>query len=284
MKKETFLFYADWLNVIRDLPSEVQLEVYQAIAEYAIYDNLIELKPLAKVAFGFIKQTIDRDTQKYISISEKRSEAGKRGGRPLKNNKLKESNEKQKKQLLSEKSKKSNCPLNDNDNVNDNDISFLEKKKQKSASVDFSEEEKNNQPLSDQKETSPRVAAAPPPFNFRQAMLSAGFAADLTEEWLKIRKAKKAVNSELAFKIFLEQVQRTGQDKNAILALIVQKQWKGFNASWVQSAQQKHNPQEPVIIDQNGNIISGTHTTNTAGTNVVGRQTAANIAANMQGW
>ena len=121
MKKETFLFYADWLNVIRDLPSEVQLEVYQAIAEYAIYGNLIELKPLAKVAFGFVKQTIDRDTQKYISISEKRSEAGKKGGRRLKDNELEESNEKQKKQLLSEKSKKSNCSLNDNDNVNDND-------------------------------------------------------------------------------------------------------------------------------------------------------------------
>ena len=284
MKKETFLFYADWLNVIRDLPSEVQLEVYQAIAEYAIYGNLIELKPLAKVAFGFVKQTIDRDTQKYISISEKRSEAGKKGGRRLKDNELGESNEKQKKQLLSEKSKKSNCSLNDNDNVNDNDISFLEKKKQKSASVDFDEEEKNNQPLSDPKETSPQVAAAPPPFNFKQAMLSAGFAADLTEDWLKIRKAKKAVNSERAFKIFLEQVQRTGQDKNAILALVVQKQWKGFEASWVQSTQQSHNPQEPVIIDQNGNIISGTHTTNTAGANVVGRQTASNIASNMQGW
>ena len=147
MKKETFLFYADWLNVIRDLPSEVQLEVYQAIAEYAIYDNLIELKPLAKVAFGFIKQTIDRDTQKYISISEKRSEAGKRGGRPLKNNELKESNEKQKKQLLSEKSKKSNCPLNDNDNVNDN-ISFLEKKKQKSdVAVSDLENENSESPL-----------------------------------------------------------------------------------------------------------------------------------------
>ena len=284
MKKETFLFYADWLNVIRDLPSEVQLEVYQAIAEYAIYGNLIELKPLAKVAFGFVKQTIDRDTQKYISISEKRSEAGKKGGRRLKDNELEESNEKQKKQLLSEKSKKSNCPLNDNDNVNDNDFSFLEKKKQKSARVDFDEEEKNNQPLSDQKETSHRVAAAPPPFNFKQAMLSAGFAADLTEDWLKIRKAKKAVNSERAFKIFLEQVQRTGQDKNAILALVVQKQWKGFEAHWVQSAQQSHNPQQPITIDQNGNIISGTHTTNTAGANVIGRQTAANIAANMQGW
>lgn len=286
MKKETFLFYADWLNVIRDLPSEVQLEVYQAIAEYAIYGNLIELKPLAKVAFGFVKQTIDRDTQKYISISEKRSEAGKKGGRRLKNNELEESNEKQKKQLLSEKSKKSNCPLNDNDNVNDNDndFSFLKKKKQKSASVDFDEEEKNNPPLSDQKETSPQGSAAPPPFNFRQAMLSAGFAADLTEDWLRIRKTKKAVNSERAFKIFLEQVQRTGRDKNEILALVVQKQWKGFEASWVHSAQQSHNPQEPVIIDEHGNIISRTNTTNTAGANVVGRQTASNIASNMQGW
>ena len=143
MKKETFLFYADWLNVIRDLPSEVQLEVYQAIAEYAIYGNLIELKPLAKVAFGFVKQTIDRDTQKYISISEKRSEAGKKGGRRLKNNELEESNEKQKKQLLSEKSKKSNCPLNDNDN--DNDISFLEKKKQKSDVVVSDLENENSE-------------------------------------------------------------------------------------------------------------------------------------------
>lgn len=148
MKKETFLFYADWLNVIRDLPSEVQLEVYQAIAEYAIYGNLIELKPLAKVAFGFVKQTIDRDTQKYISISEKRSEAGKKGGRRLKNNELEESNEKQKKQLLSEKSKKSNCPLNDNDNVNDNDISFLEKKKQKSdVAVSDLENENSESPI-----------------------------------------------------------------------------------------------------------------------------------------
>ena len=148
MERETFVFYKDWLNVIRDLPSEVQLEVYQAITEYAIYGNLIELKPLAKVAFGFVKQTIDRDTQKYISISEKRSEAGKRGGRPLKNNELKENNEKQKKQLLSEKNKKSNCPLNDNDNVNDNDISFLEKKKQKSdVAVSDLENENSESPI-----------------------------------------------------------------------------------------------------------------------------------------
>ncbi|SQA92501.1 DUF6291 domain-containing protein [Capnocytophaga ochracea] len=163
MERDTFVFYKDWLNVIRDLPSEVQLEVYQAIAEYAIYGNLIELKPLAKVAFGFVKQTIDRDTQKYISIKEKRKEAGAKGGRPLKNKDLEESKEKQKNQLVFEKSKKSKSPLNVNVNVNDNvnDISFLEKKKQKSVCVDFGEGEKKEQPLNAEKETSPQVAPAP---------------------------------------------------------------------------------------------------------------------------
>ena len=288
MERETFVFYKDWLNVIRDLPSEVQLEVYQAIAEYAIYGNLIELKPLAKVAFGFVKQTIDRDTQKYISIKEKRKEAGAKGGRPLKNKDLEESKEKQKNQLLFEKSKKSKSPLNVNDNVND--ISFLEKKKQKSVCVDFGEEEKKEQPLNAEKETSPQVAPAPPPFNFKKAMLAEGFAPELVDEWLKIRKAKKAINSQLAFKTFIEQVRKTGQDKNAILERVVQKQWRGFEASWLQADQTpQQTANNQIILDENGKIITnaepyGQQPTVSKPTYIAGRQTLENIRNNSQGW
>ena len=286
MERETFVFYKDWLNVIRDLPSEVQLEVYQAIAEYAIYGNLIELKPLAKVAFGFVKQTIDRDTQKYISIKEKRKEAGAKGGRPLKTNELEESKEKQKNQLVFEKSKKSKSPLNDNVNDNVNDISFLEKKKQKSTRTDFGEEE-NNQPLNAQKETSPPVAPAPPPFNFRKAMLSEGFAPELVDEWLKIRKAKKAINTERAFKTFIEQVRKTNQDINTVLSIIVQKQWRGFEADWLHSAQAPLQSPQQTIIDKYGNIITPTnHYTPPSGKPpyVAGRQTAEDIRNNSTGW
>ena len=280
MERESFVFYRSFYEGIKELPRDIQGEVLTAIMEYGLNGVTTEnQKPITKAMFALIKPQLDANNQRFEN-GKLGAEHGKKGGRPRKE-------KPQENPTLTPKKPQENPNLtpnvNVNDNVNDN-ISFLEKKKQKSANVDFSEEEKNNQPLSNQKETSPQVAAAPPPFNFRQAMLSAGFAADLTEDWLRIRKAKKAVNSERAFKLFIEQVQRTGQDKNTILALVVQKQWKGFEASWVQSAQQKHNPQEPVIIDQNGNIISGTHTTNTAGTNVVGRQTAANIAANMQGW
>ena len=165
-------------------------------------------------------------------------------------------------------------------------ISFLEKKKQKSTRTDFGEEE-NNQPLNAQKETSPPVAPAPPPFNFRKAMLSEGFAPELVDEWLKIRKARKAVNTERAFKTFIEQVRKTNQDINTVLSIIVQKQWRGFEADWLHSAQAPLQSPQQTIIDEYGNIITPTnHYTPPSGKPpyVAGRQTAENIRNNMQGW
>ena len=166
-----------------------------------------------------------------------------------------------------------------------NNISFLEKKKQKSTCVDFGEGEKNNQPLNAEKETSPPVAPAPPPFNFRKAMLTEGFAPELVDEWLKIRKAKKAVNTERAFKAFVNQVQQTNQDMNSVLEIVVQKQWKGFEAEWLHSAQAPLHA--PKTIDENGNTITEWQQQPAAGEPqqyVVGRQTIDNLKHNSTGW
>ena len=168
-----------------------------------------------------------------------------------------------------------------------NNISFLEKKKQKSTSVNFGEEEKKEEPLNAEKETSPPVAPAPPPFNFRKAMLSEGFAPELVDEWLKIRKAKKAVNTERAFKTFIEQVRKTNQDINTVLSIIVQKQWRGFEADWLHSAQAPLQSPQQTIIDEYGNIITPTnHYTPPSGKPpyVAGRQTAEDIRQNSTGW
>ena len=165
-------------------------------------------------------------------------------------------------------------------------ISFFLKKKQKSTSVDFGEEE-NNQPLTTEKETAPPVAPAPPPFNFRKAMLSEGFTPELVDEWLKIRKAKKAVNTERAFKTFIEHVRKTNQDINTVLSIIVQKQWKGFEADWLHSAQAPLQSPQQTIIDEYGNIITPTnHYTPPSGKPpyVAGRQTAEDIRQNSTGW
>ncbi|WGU68224.1 hypothetical protein QIU19_13315 [Capnocytophaga canimorsus] len=96
-------------------------------------------------------------------------------------------------------------------------------------------------------------------FNFSQAMIDAGFDPELSTEWLKIRKAKKAVNSELAFKNFLREVEKSGRSPNEVLALIVQRQWKGFEASWL------HNEQFTTNNGQKSNTTSNYTRANAGG-------------------
>lgn len=58
---------------------EVRLEVYDAVIRYAASGTLSELKPLAQMAFSFIKKQIDSNNDKYECLVSKRSEAGKKG-------------------------------------------------------------------------------------------------------------------------------------------------------------------------------------------------------------
>ena len=78
-------------------------------------------------------------------------------------------------------------------------------------------------------------------FNFRKSMLDYGFNEELVDEWLAVRKKKKAVNSEFALKLFLSQVQITGKDKNEILKIVAEKQWVGFNHAWLKGINNKTN-------------------------------------------
>lgn len=77
--KRSFIFNVDWQEVLMEYPPEVRLEVYDAVIRYAASGTLSELKPLAKMAFSFIKKEIDYNNEKYNEMVSKRSEAGKKG-------------------------------------------------------------------------------------------------------------------------------------------------------------------------------------------------------------
>lgn len=76
MGNNSFLFNLEWYNVLLDYPEEVRFEVYEAIMRYASTGTLSELKPLAKMAFSFIKKEIDYNREKYNDTIEKRRAAG----------------------------------------------------------------------------------------------------------------------------------------------------------------------------------------------------------------
>lgn len=62
-----------------NLPEEVREEVRGGIIGYARTGVTPELKPLAKVAFEFVKRDLDRDFQRYQDMVASRSESGKKG-------------------------------------------------------------------------------------------------------------------------------------------------------------------------------------------------------------
>ena len=79
MDRNSFVFYKEWMEAIGDLSDDIRLEIYESIIVYATSGDLPVLKPMAKIAFNFIKTTIDRDAERYMSIKDKKSESGSLG-------------------------------------------------------------------------------------------------------------------------------------------------------------------------------------------------------------
>lgn len=88
--KKSFVLYCDLIHTVKKMPKDKAGELFLHILQYVndlnpeINDLLIE------VAFEPIKQQLKRDLQKYDRIRERNSENGKKGGRPPKEDGLRE--------------------------------------------------------------------------------------------------------------------------------------------------------------------------------------------------
>jgi hypothetical protein len=70
-------------------------------------------------------------------------------------------------------------------------------------------------------------------FNFKNSLIDYGFRQELVDQWLLVRKNKKATNTETAFKIFIKEIEKKSCDLNEILELIISRSWSGFKWEWV---------------------------------------------------
>lgn len=165
-------------------------------------------------------------------------------------------------------------------------ISFLEKKKQKSASVkkngieeiDFEElsvetlkEEKEKNSAQKEKEKSSAKAFTPP---------------SPSEVAAYCRERGNDISPESFCSFYASKGWRVGNQP--------MKDWRAAIRHWEtrrshenkQPSFPKNKQSQPLVIDENGNILSAETNNNTtqANTYVAGRQTAASLSANLQGW
>lgn len=75
---ENFVFKKEWREALKGYPAEVRAEVYEAIMAYAFEGDTIEMSELAKMAFNFIKLSIDAMQASYQRKCERNRESANR--------------------------------------------------------------------------------------------------------------------------------------------------------------------------------------------------------------
>ena len=69
-------------------------------------------------------------------------------------------------------------------------------------------------------------------FDFKKAFLQLDVDSKILEDWLKVRKTKKAVNSETAFNAIKKKMEASGKSFNECVKISAEKSWAGFDIEW----------------------------------------------------
>lgn len=73
----------------------------------------------------------------------------------------------------------------------------------------------------------------PGPFDPVAWLLNHGVSSQHIRDWLHVRKAKRAANTETAFVRILNQANRANLTLDHVVQIMAEKSWQGFEADWI---------------------------------------------------
>lgn len=86
-------------------------------------------------------------------------------------------------------------------------------------------------------------------FEFKKSLIEIGVHPEVAEDWMQVRKAKKASNTETAFKRIKSEIEKSGLSANECITIAVARSWQGFQAEWV--ANRRHQGTRVSVLDNN---------------------------------
>ena len=72
-------------------------------------------------------------------------------------------------------------------------------------------------------------------FNFKNSLLDLGIKKEIVDDWLKVRKTKKATNTETSFRSIKKQIELSGKIASECIRVAVENNWAGFKADWLKN-------------------------------------------------
>lgn len=79
---------------------------------------------------------------------------------------------------------------------------------------------------------SKKKAPSAPAFDFRKGLVDLGITPETANAWIRVRRSKRAVNSEIALKGIAREIGKAGRPAEECARLAVEQSWQGFTAAW----------------------------------------------------
>ena len=193
--KKGFILYSDQKELFAQLPDELAGKLIKHIMAYVNDEDPVTDDMIINIAFTPIKLQLKRDLIKFEETKGRRSIAGKIGAEKRWQDMAKDSN-------------RINGMANDS--------------KGKQAIAKIAVNVNGNVNVKEKYI-----------YSFFDSLIEYGFEKDLCTEWMKVRKDKGATNTLTAFKGFVKEVEKNGNDINFILRTCIERSWKGFNSEWI---------------------------------------------------
>lgn len=95
-------------------------------------------------------------------------------------------------------------------------------------------------------------------FDFKKNLIELGVEEQVAEDWMQVRKEKKASNTETAFKRLKEEIHKSGLSANECITLAVERSWQGFRAEYLNSINNFQKTTRPAakksVLDNNRQV------------------------------
>lgn len=186
---------------------------FDKIINELIEENLIKVDDDNNIIISFL----DEQRQERLELSKEKRKAGKASAEARRLKKIEQV---------------SNKDLTENEHV----LNLCSTESQLLRREEIREEEKKEKKII--KEDTPTA------FNFRNSFLELGVDNQILNDWLDVRKKKRSVNSETAFKLFISEVQKSKLTISQAVEMCAGRSWASYKVEYDKENEINNQPKE----------------------------------------
>ena len=93
-------------------------------------------------------------------------------------------------------------------------------------------------------------------YDFKKALMEIGVSEQTAKDWMEVRKAKGAANTETSFKGIQREISKSGISAEECITIAVENSWRGFKAEWVFNQQRSGGQSRKVSVLENNKMVA----------------------------